>query len=158
APDPHELTRSLQFELQRVGCFNGVVNGEFDDPTKAAWRHFIKPTSVSTSDAVSVNAIDAVRGINKRVCPLVCQGGQHADGEVCVIDAPPAATRSPPQLRRSQSVVDARSLPIGTVIEGGQTTCGPNGCQHVPKNCHAVKLGRVNNPAWKGLGGKIVCP
>ncbi|MGB6503543.1 MAG: toll/interleukin-1 receptor domain-containing protein, partial [Xanthobacteraceae bacterium] len=40
APDPHELTRSLQFELQRVGCFNGVVNGEFDDPTKAAWRHF----------------------------------------------------------------------------------------------------------------------
>ena len=36
APDPHELTRSLQFELQRVGCFNGVVNGEFDDPTKAA--------------------------------------------------------------------------------------------------------------------------
>ncbi len=33
APDPHELARALQFELTRVGCFNGTVNGQFDDDT-----------------------------------------------------------------------------------------------------------------------------
>ena len=34
APDPHELARSLQFELKRVGCFNGEVSGNFNDDTK----------------------------------------------------------------------------------------------------------------------------
>ena len=33
APDPRELTRSLQTELKRVGCFLGEVNGDFDDAT-----------------------------------------------------------------------------------------------------------------------------
>jgi ribosomal protein S12 len=40
--DPHELARSLQFELKRVGCFNGAVNGEFDDATRAAWHTLAK--------------------------------------------------------------------------------------------------------------------
>ena len=42
ARDPTGLTRALQFELMRVGCFNGVVNGQFDDATKAAWHNFMK--------------------------------------------------------------------------------------------------------------------
>ena len=40
--DPHELARSLQFELKRVGCYDGAVNGEFDDATRAAWHSFAK--------------------------------------------------------------------------------------------------------------------
>ena len=88
-PDPHELTRSLQFELMRVGCFNGTVNGEFDDPTKAALQRFIKLTSLSVPNDVSPDAINAVRGFNKRICPLVCRHGQHSEGEACVADEPP---------------------------------------------------------------------
>jgi hypothetical protein len=89
APDLHELTRSLQFELTRVGCFNGTVNGEFDDPTKAALQRFIKLTSLSVPNDVSPDAINAVRGFNKRICPLVCQHGQHSEGEACVANEPP---------------------------------------------------------------------
>jgi hypothetical protein len=100
APDPHELTRSLQFELMRVGCFNGTVNGEFDDPTKAALQRFIKLTSLSVPNDVSPDAINAVRGFNKRICPLVCQHGQHSEGEACVANEPPppkhAAARAAP--------------------------------------------------------------
>jgi peptidoglycan hydrolase-like protein with peptidoglycan-binding domain len=88
-PDTHALTRSLQVELQRVGCFNGDVNGEFDDATKAAWRRFIKLTSISMPDDVSSDAINTVHGIQRRVCPLVCPHGKHAEGEVCVANAPP---------------------------------------------------------------------
>ena len=95
-PDPHELTRSLQVELQRVGCFNGAVNGEFDDGTKAAWHRFIKLTSISMPDDVSSNAINAVHGTQRRVCPLVCPHGKHAEGEVCVANAPLPKTVTPP--------------------------------------------------------------
>jgi hypothetical protein len=162
APDPHELARSLQFELKRVGCFNGEVSGNFNDDTKAAWGQFVKLTSIDVPDAMSSDAINALRGINKRICPLVCPNGQHVTGELCIADAPaPRPSVQPEQKPKQQepggTIVDARPLPVGTVIQGGVTTCGPNGCQRVPKNCHAVKLGR-NNPEWKGLGGKIICP
>jgi hypothetical protein len=93
-PDPHELARALQFELQRVGCFAGAVNGELDDTTKAAWQRFIKLTSINPPDTASPDAINAVRSIGKRVCPLVCPPGQHAQGEVCAVDAPPSPKRS----------------------------------------------------------------
>ncbi len=92
APDSHELARSLQFELERVGCFNGVVNGEFDDSTKAAWHRFIKLTSIRMPDEVSSDAINAVRGMNKRVCPVVCPAGEHAEGEQCVGNTPKRVT------------------------------------------------------------------
>ena len=95
-PDPRQLTRSLQIELQRVGCFNGDVNGEFDDATKAAWHRFIKLTSISMPDDLSSDAINAVHGIQRRVCPLVCPHGKHAEGEVCVANAPPPKTATPP--------------------------------------------------------------
>jgi outer membrane protein assembly factor BamD (BamD/ComL family) len=82
--DPHELARSLQFELKRVGCFNGAVNGEFDDATKAAWRSFSKHASITLSDDLSSDAINAVRKIDKRICPQLCPDGQRAEGDRCV--------------------------------------------------------------------------
>ena len=96
-PDPHELTRSLQSELQRVGCFKGTVNGQFDEDTKTAWHRFMKLASVTMSDDLSTGTIDAVRGINKRICPLDCPRGKHAEGEVCVANAPPPKAATPPR-------------------------------------------------------------
>jgi hypothetical protein len=95
-PDPHELTRSLQLELQRVGCFKGAVTGQLDDDTKAAWHRFIKLSSISMSDNVSTDAVNAVRSVNKRVCPLECPRGNHAEGETCVANAPPPKVANTP--------------------------------------------------------------
>jgi hypothetical protein len=101
-PDPHELARSLQVELKRVGCLDGVVSGEFDDATKAAWYRFIQLTSIRMPDELSLDAINAVRGINKRVCPVVCQAGEHAEGEQCVGNPPkPVTTDAAPNRRAS---------------------------------------------------------
>ena len=100
APDPHELARSLQLELKRVGCLDGDVNGAFDDATKTAWHHFLQLTSIRMPDDLSPDAINAVRGINKRVCPVVCQAGEHAEGEQCVGNPPkPATTDAAPNRR-----------------------------------------------------------
>ena len=96
-PDPRELTRSLQLELQRVGCFKGTVNGQFDEDTKTAWHRFMKLASVAMSDDLSTGTIDAVRGITKRICPLDCPRGQHAEKETCVANAPPEHDAKPPR-------------------------------------------------------------
>jgi TIR domain len=90
-----DLARALQFELKRVGCFTGDVNGQFDDATKAAWHSFIKLAAIGMPDDLSADAVKAVRGINKRVCPLQCSTGQHADGDQCVADPPKSAETAP---------------------------------------------------------------
>ncbi len=95
APDPHELARELQFELRRVGCFDGAVNGAFDDDTKAALGKFIKLTSASFSDDATSDAVNAVRAINKRVCPLICPHGEHAESGACVANEPPPKHNAP---------------------------------------------------------------
>jgi uncharacterized caspase-like protein len=100
--DARELARSLQFELKRVGCFNGAVNGEFDDATRTAWHAFVKITSIKMGDdELSQDAIKAVRAIDKRVCPLACPAGQHASGERCLANAPPAKRASTDEARGS---------------------------------------------------------
>jgi hypothetical protein len=93
AASEKELTRALQVELTRVGCFNGDVNGQFDDATKAALQSFMKLTSLNLPDEVSPDALKAIRGVNKRVCPLQCAADQHADGDRCVANPPPAPKR-----------------------------------------------------------------
>ncbi len=140
APDPHELTRSLQLELQRVGCFKGDVNGLFDDDTKTAWHRFIKLTSISMPDNVSADAINAVRGVNKRVCPLVCPHGKHTEGELCVVNAPPppkhAAAKPAParEQPRSASPPDVaptgRSTCFGTLATSSGSAMSRQGCQY----------------------------
>jgi hypothetical protein len=104
SPDPHELTRSLQLELQRVGCFKGTVNGQFDEDTKTAWHRFMKLASITMSDDVSTGTIDAVRGISKRICPLDCPHGQHAEKETCVANAPPDHDAKPRRSAKAPSV------------------------------------------------------
>jgi hypothetical protein len=108
SPDPHELTRSLQFELQRVGCFKGTVNGQFDEDTKTAWHRFMKLASITMSDDVSTGTIDAVRGITKRICPLDCPRGQHAEKEICVANAPPEHDAKPRRSSEAPPEHDAK--------------------------------------------------
>jgi len=84
-----EITRSMQLELKRVGCYGGDVNGQFDDATKAAWHSFSKLASVTLPDEPTSGAIKALRAIDKRVCPLLCPTGQHVEGDLCVANAPP---------------------------------------------------------------------
>jgi len=80
-----ELGRSLQVELKRVGCYQGTVNGEFGDATRDALRSFVKYSALNLqSEDLSLDTIKAVRGFDKRVCPLLCQPGERAEGDACI--------------------------------------------------------------------------
>jgi hypothetical protein len=83
--DPRELARALQLELKRVGCFEGAVDGEFGSITQTALRNFAKYAAIAVPENdLSIDAVKAVRHFDKRVCPLVCQSGERAEGERCV--------------------------------------------------------------------------
>jgi uncharacterized caspase-like protein len=91
-----EIARLLQFELQRVGCFSGSINGQFNAPTKSALQNFAKLASVSVPDDLSMDTLKVIRGIDKRVCPLNCRKGEKAEGDKCVAipKAEPAEKRA----------------------------------------------------------------
>jgi hypothetical protein len=131
--EQHELARSLQLELKRIGCFDGAVNGEFDEPTRMAWRKFAKIASIKLPDLLSADALKAVRGIDKRVCPLLCPEGEHAQGDHCIAKAPrktpPAKKTAERESPRKQAVKnsepshpgsDTRTAPYG--LGGGGTS------------------------------------
>jgi hypothetical protein len=83
--DRRELARLLQLELQRVGCFSGSVDGNFDATTRSALRNFAKVAAANVSDAdPTLEALNAIRRFSKRVCPLACQPNERAEGERCV--------------------------------------------------------------------------
>ncbi|HMG81206.1 MAG TPA: toll/interleukin-1 receptor domain-containing protein [Xanthobacteraceae bacterium] len=140
APDPHDLTRLLQVELTRVGCFKGTVNGDFDDATKVALARFIKLTSLSVPDDVSSDAINAIRGINKRVCPLVCPHGERAESDVCVANAPPPP---PPPPKHTAKVAPALA---GKPTPQANPSAAPSpdtGCIGAAMNARASNLHRL---------------
>ena len=83
--DPRDMARLLQLELKRVGCFDGAVNGKLDSSTRGALKNFSKLASLSLpDDELSNDTLKIIRGVDKRVCPLVCKSGERVDGEHCI--------------------------------------------------------------------------
>lgn len=83
--DQSEIARLLQAQLKRVGCNPGTTDGNWDDSSKKAMELFNKSTQTKFDiKLASLNALDAVRSKTDRVCPLVCENGQRAEGDRCV--------------------------------------------------------------------------
>jgi hypothetical protein len=82
---PPDLARALQTELQRVGCYQGTLDGDWGGRSKAALEHFSSRAKASLStDAPTQAALDAVKGRQDRVCPLVCGTGTVEANGKCV--------------------------------------------------------------------------
>ena len=107
-----EMMRSLQVELKRVGCYQGAVNGRFDDATKMAWQSFGKLAEVSPPDEPTSDAIKTLRAIDKRVCPLVCPTGQHATEDLCVADVAPLKPATA-DVAPSRPIRTSKPRPVG---------------------------------------------
>jgi hypothetical protein len=83
--DPHVMALVLQNELRRVGCEPGTVDGKWGKQGSTALAKFnvyakLKlPTNVPTMDA-----LEAVKGSESRVCPLICGPQFSKTGDQCV--------------------------------------------------------------------------
>lgn len=116
-----DLTRSVQRELQRVGCYPGKVDGAWTAATRSALSRFntFAKAALDTK-AASAEVLDALRGQVDRVCPLTCARGTSARGDRCVpvrcgsgqqlsqagacVAAPKAASKPAPEARTDPAV------------------------------------------------------
>jgi hypothetical protein len=101
ATDPVNLTRTLQTELKRVGCDPGALDGGWSAKSRSALGLFNKHAGTKFDIKVaSVDALDAVRAKDARVCPLVCGRGRKAEGDSCIAAIEPPKkdnARKPPE-------------------------------------------------------------
>jgi uncharacterized caspase-like protein len=83
--DPAEIVQLVKIHLHQVGCDPGDVNGVWDDGARKALVQFNKYAGTKLEvKTASLNTLDAVRAVNKRVCPLVCGRGTRREGDQCV--------------------------------------------------------------------------
>jgi hypothetical protein len=82
---PSDLPRLLQTELKRVGCKAGDVDGEWNAADRKALSQFNDNAGTKLDvKTASLDALDAVRAKQGRVCPLDCDRGYRASGDKCV--------------------------------------------------------------------------
>jgi uncharacterized caspase-like protein len=162
AMDPADIARLLQAHLKRVGCDPSANDGVWGESSRKALEQFNKNAGTRLDVKVaSLDALDAVRGKNARVCPLVCPKGQRAAGDSCIEigckagyerdrdgdcvrkEAPKTASR-PPAAQPTRSAPPAAASPPAAATAssgGGQVVCGKTGCREIPKHCRPVVVG-----------------
>ena len=83
--DASETVRKIQSELQRLGCYSGQVNGNWNTDAQSALALFNKHSGSRLDIKVaSVESLDVVRGKATRICPLRCAHSYKADGDACI--------------------------------------------------------------------------
>ena len=84
APSQTDITKSVQSELRRVGCYSGNADGDWDSSSQRSLSQFNRSAGTKL-DVRTVNAdtLDAIKQKPSRVCPLVCEHGFKADGDHC---------------------------------------------------------------------------
>ena len=133
---PTDLPRQLQAELKRVGCKSGEIDDVWSSAARKALSSFNESAGTKfDAKLASVDALDAVREKQGRVCPLECERGFHASGDHCVkiscdageVLGPNGACRPRPE--RAPKAV-ARSRPHGPAsggrkcfVYGGSSFC-----------------------------------
>ena len=84
ATTPADLSRSVQTELGRVGCFSGQADGNWNTSAQRSLSQFNRYAGTKLDVKVaSTDALDTVKSKQSRVCPLVCDHGFKADGDKC---------------------------------------------------------------------------
>lgn len=84
AAAPADLSRSVQTELGRVGCFSGQTDGNWSTSSQRSLSQFNRYAGTKLDvKTASADALDTVKAKPSRVCPLVCEHGFKADGDKC---------------------------------------------------------------------------
>jgi hypothetical protein len=82
---------AAQKHLARIGCYTGKPDGNYSDATKGAInRYMLQKRRLQKDAVVTDELVSELEQQKGRVCPLVCQDGYVADGDVCVAKAKPA--------------------------------------------------------------------
>ncbi|MDA9495561.1 caspase family protein [Bradyrhizobium sp. CCBAU 11361] len=155
---PQETAKLFQSELRRVGCLTGAADGDWSATAQRSLTLFNKHAGTKfDTKLASFDALDAIKGKQGRVCPLVCDRGFRADGDACVKitcrvgsrvnddnecekvqDKKPVATREDAKKRDAErkQVEGAPAKPSAS----GQMLCNAAGCRPVKPGCRITNL------------------
>jgi uncharacterized caspase-like protein len=162
-----EINRALQAELRRVGCQAAAAGDDWGTPARRSLAQFNKHAKTKFDvKLASLDALDAVRGKQARICPLVCEHGFRASGEKCekiacragyaVGDDNSCEKVEPrkPAAPVAKKDAPAEPKPAATASSGQGVICGTGGCRPVAKGCRAE---RAPNPTSTQTGWIEVC-
>ena len=154
-----DLPRSLQSELRRVGCHTGSIDSNWNAASQRSLDLFNKHTGMKLDVKVaSVDALDAVKSKPTRICPLICEHGFKADGDLCTkitcragyevgddntcekieVKKPTAKREEPKAGRDLPGRAKTASEPAKPQASSGQVLCNQQGCRPVGKGCRMV--------------------
>lgn len=125
-PDRGALTRSLQTELKRVGCYSGAVDGDWGEKTSAGLAKFARASKVPVnSDEPTTVALEALTSRDGRVCTLECgQGTVESNGKCVATQSGAKKTKSASSKSRSGSSSSSSSSNAGERKSTGTLTIG----------------------------------
>ena len=156
-----DLPRSLQSELRRVGCHTGSIDSNWNAASQRSLDLFNKHTGMKLDVKVaSVDALDAVKSKPTRICPLICEHGFKADGDLCTkitcragyevgddntcekieVKKPTAKREEPKSKRDLPARPNAASEPAKPQASSGQIICNQQGCRPVAKGCRLAPV------------------
>jgi hypothetical protein len=159
APSQAGLNRALQTELRRVGCQVAVAGDDWSATARRSMEQFNKHAKSKLDvKLASLDALDAVKAIKGRVCPMFCEHGFRLSGERCerivcragfavgddntcekiAPPKPPLAKKDHPPFAQTP----VAQKPAATASPEGQITCGSGGCRPVPKGCSLLTSGQ----------------
>ncbi|MBS0528052.1 MAG: caspase family protein, partial [Proteobacteria bacterium] len=80
-----DITKSVQTELRRVGCYTGSADGDWDKASRTSLEKFNRYADTKLNVKIaSLDTLDVIKGKTARVCPLICRHGFKADDNACV--------------------------------------------------------------------------
>ena len=80
-----ELTHLVQVELRRVGCLTDSIGNEWTPAVRKSLEMFNKYSGMELNTKLaSLDALDAIKTKEARICPLTCSHGYEPHNESCV--------------------------------------------------------------------------
>jgi Caspase domain len=135
-----DMTRSLQVELRRVGCFTGSADGEWTSASRRSLELFNKHAGMKLEvKLASLDALDAIKTKPGRVCPL---SERPASKPEVKLESGPGAKS---QLTASEPAEKPQS---------GEIICGSGGCRPVKKGCRLGEI-RGNTSPSVSITGEV---
>lgn len=172
-PARGDVVRLLLGELRRVGCNRGAVNSDWNAAAQQSLASFNRYAGTTLDlKLASLDALDVVKSRTGRICPLVCEHGYKADGDICVKIACKRGYRlgrdnscekirnGRPVASREGSVEHARprrTAPRLQAQSSGQIVCTQAGCRRVRSGCF---LARGHFAGHHGMANneREICP
>lgn len=123
--DDRELVRSIQQELNRLGCPAGKADGLWGRKTERALGSFAKNGRIELATLEpSADVLNELRRHKARICPLVCgRGFEEKDGRCVRI---PQTASVPAKLEQSRATQPAAQKPQSTTPQRTNSDARPD--------------------------------